>query len=262
MKHHSIAIVQSNYIPWKGYFDLIRSVDAFVLYDEVQYTKADWRNRNQIKTKQGLQWLSIPVRVKGRYFQKISDTEVVNNEWAELHWRTLCQAYARAPHFGSMKPWLEETFHKASQLTRLSEINREFISSILRFLDVRTNLMWSDSVPKLSTGKNERLIEICRHFGATVYLSGPAANTYLQKDLFKEQGIRIEFADYANYPIYPQLHGAFEHSVSILDLLFNTGSSALDYLKPAGVGTRPVQVQHSDTQENAPGDTPHEPVAQ
>ena len=77
-----VAILQSNYIPWKGYFDMIASVDEFILYDDMQYTRRDWRNRNQIKTAQGLKWLTIPVCVKGKYYQKIRDTEIAKSNWA------------------------------------------------------------------------------------------------------------------------------------------------------------------------------------
>src|SRR5438046_4323553 len=92
------AIVQSNYIPWKGYFDLIRRVDEFILYDDVQYTRRDWRNRNLIKTPQGLRWLTIPVEVKGKYYQSIRDTKIADPVWAASHWQTIVHNYGRAPH--------------------------------------------------------------------------------------------------------------------------------------------------------------------
>src|SRR6476661_5616886 len=103
----SIAIVQSNYIPWKGYFDMIRSVDEFILYDDVQYTRRDWRNRNRIKSSHGAQWLTIPVEVKGKYLQKIKETRVSDRLWARNHWRTLCCCYGKAPCFREFKEPLE-----------------------------------------------------------------------------------------------------------------------------------------------------------
>src|ERR1700754_2429408 len=97
-----VAIVQSNYIPWKGYFDLIAAVDEFILYDDMQYTRRDWRNRNQIKTPLGVQWMTVPVQVKGKYYQKIKDTEIDGIDWAEAHWRLLAQNYRRAAHFNEI----------------------------------------------------------------------------------------------------------------------------------------------------------------
>jgi hypothetical protein len=99
----TIAIVQSNYIPWKGYFDLIARVDEFILYDDMQYTRRDWRNRNLIKTAQGLQWLTIPVDVKGKYFQRINETQISDANWAEVHWKSIVHTYARAPFFAQYK---------------------------------------------------------------------------------------------------------------------------------------------------------------
>lgn len=94
-----IAILQSNYIPWKGYFDMIAAVDEFILYDDMQYTRRDWRNRNQIKTPQGVQWLTVPVRVKGKYDQTIRETEIDGIDWAGTHWKIIAQNYRRAPRF-------------------------------------------------------------------------------------------------------------------------------------------------------------------
>lgn len=109
-----VAILQSNYIPWKGYFDLIGAVDEFILYDDMQYTRRDWRNRNQIKTPQGVQWLTVPVRVKGKYEQKIRDTEIDGSDWAVAHWKALVQNYARAPHFAEIAAWLEPLYLSGS----------------------------------------------------------------------------------------------------------------------------------------------------
>lgn len=102
-----VAILQSNYIPWKGYFDLIAAVDEFILYDDMQYTRRDWRNRNQIKTPQGLQWLAVPVQVKGKYHQTIREAEIDGNDWAEVHWKTLVQNYRHALHFNEITAILD-----------------------------------------------------------------------------------------------------------------------------------------------------------
>lgn len=117
-----VAILQSNYIPWKGYFDMIAAVDEFILYDDMQYTRRDWRNRNQIKTPQGVHWLTVPVQVKGKYYQKIRETEIDGTNWASTHWKALEQNYRRAPHYTEIASWLEplyleESFTHISPLT-------------------------------------------------------------------------------------------------------------------------------------------------
>jgi hypothetical protein len=227
-----IAISQSNYIPWKGYFDSINAVDEFVLYDDVQYTRRDWRNRNRIKTPHGPSWLSVPVQVKGRFEQKINETLIADPAWGAEHWRTIAHAYARAPYFAEYRPIFEPLYRGPSP-TRLSEVNYRLLMAICEILGVRTKLSWSSDYA-LADGKNERLIEICRQAGATTYLSGPAAKSYVDEAQFAEAGIAVEWADYSGYPEYPQLHPPFDHYVSVLDLLFNVGPNAPACMKSFG----------------------------
>ncbi|MDT6960368.1 WbqC family protein [Cupriavidus sp. SZY C1] len=226
----SVAIVQSNYIPWKGYFDMIASVDEFILYDDMQYTRRDWRNRNQIKTPQGVQWLTVPVQVKGRYDQKIRDTEIdTSTEWARTHWRTLEQNYRRAAHFDEVAKWVAPLYCDAVY-GNLSEMNRVFIEAICAYLriDTRISNSW-DYV--LTDGKTERLADLCAQAGGTRYVSGPAARDYVDEAVFADRGIELHWFDYGGYAEYPQLWGEFTHGVSILDLLFNCGADARRYMK-------------------------------
>jgi hypothetical protein len=230
-----IAILQSNYIPWKGYFDLINSVDEFIVYDDMQYTVADWRNRNRIKTKQGIQWITIPVNKKGRLNMKISEVKVADTRWAKKHWTTLSNAYAKTDYFKKYAEIFEDIYlHRANTLTSLSEINFLFITEINRFLGITTNMRLSSEF-KLGEGKTERLLNICKQTGADTYLSGPAARDYLDEGVFNSGGINIQWMEYNNYPQYSQQHGAFEHGVTILDLLFNTGEEATRYMKSFGI---------------------------
>jgi len=134
-----IAIVQSNYIPWKGYFDLIAAVDEFVLYDDVQYTRRDWRNRNQIKTSTGLQWLTVPVLTKGKYLQKIRDTQIDGRDWATSHWRSLVHNYRRAPYFFEIADWLEPIYRDES-FTHISSLNRRLLEAICQYLKITTTI--------------------------------------------------------------------------------------------------------------------------
>jgi hypothetical protein len=227
----AVAIVQSSYIPWKGYFDLIQSVDEFVLYDDQQYTRRDWRNRNRIKTAQGTIWLTIPVNVKGRYHQRIDETTVSDPGWAGRHWHTLEQAYGRAPHFEELRNVFQRLYLECDEAF-LSVINRRFLEAICDVLEIRTPLTSSRDYEAEGT-KTERLVSLCRAAGATSYLSGPTARAYLDESLFEEAGIELRFMDYAGYPEYEQLYPPFEHAVSVLDLLAHTGSSAPSYLERA-----------------------------
>jgi len=224
-----VAIVQSNYIPWKGYFDLIRAVDEFILYDDVQYTRRDWRNRNKIKTPQGSQWLTIPVKIKGKYDQTIQDTRIINPAWARRHWRTICHNYAKTPHFAAYRERFEQLYLGCDEKL-LSRVNYRFLGAICGMLGIGTQISWSKDYA-VASAKTERLVDLCRHAGATEYLSGPAAKHYLAPELFDAAGIALSFADYSDYPEYPQMFGPFEHEVSIIDLLFNTGPNAARYLK-------------------------------
>jgi hypothetical protein len=223
-----IAIVQSNYIPWKGYFDMIAAVDEFILYDDMQYTRRDWRNRNQIKTPQGLQWLTVPVKVKGKYHQTIFETEIEGAGWALVHWKSLQQNYRRAPHFEEISAWLEPLY--LGTYTRLSDLNRAFLEGICSYLGVKT-LISNSSDYTLSDGKTERLANLCVQAGATEYISGPAARDYVEANVFSDLGIQLSWFDYSGYPEYPQLWGDFSHNVTILDLLFNCGKEAPNFMK-------------------------------
>jgi hypothetical protein len=224
-----VAIVQSNYIPWKGYFDLLNLADEFILYDDMQYTRRDWRNRNLIKTANGLQWLTIPVQVKGRYFQKIRETEVGDPAWARDHWRSIAHSYSRAAHFKDYKDWAEELYLGAGERL-LSRVNYRFLTAICRVLGIRTQISWSMDY-RLAEGQTERLVDLCKQAGATEYLSGPAAKDYMDEALFEREGIALRYMDYSGYPEYRQLFPPFEHGVTVLDLIFNEGPEATRYMK-------------------------------
>ena len=226
----TVAIVQSSYIPWKGYFDLIRRADHVVLYDDAQYTIRDWRSRNRIKTKDGLLWLSIPVEVSGRRFQRVRDARIADPSWNRRHWKTIAAAYARAPHFSTYRDALEDLYDRASS-PWLSEVNRGLIEAMCAWLGITTPLSWSSEYP-LAEGRSERLLDLCVQLGARHYVSGPSARAYLDIPLFDRAGVSVSFLDYEGYAEYPQISGPFEHYVSALDLLLNVGPTAPRYLLP------------------------------
>ena len=225
-----IAILQSNYLPWKGYFDLMAAVDEFVLYDDMQYTRRDWRNRNRIKTPAGLQWLTVPVMVKGQFEQPIRDTCIDGAGWAQQHWRSLECSYRRAPSFDATAGWLEPLYR--CRWTHLSVLNRALIEAVCARLDIATRLSNSWDYT-LTADRSDRLASICEQAGAQVYVSGPAARGYLDEAVFRRRGIAVQWFDYGTYREYPQLWGAFEHQVSIVDLLFNAGADAAGLVRRA-----------------------------
>lgn len=222
------VILQSNYIPWKGYFDLMNMADVFVIYDEVQYTKNDWRNRNKIKTANGLTWLTIPVKQE-RLSQRIIDTQVHNNDWRKKHWNSISMSYSRAAYFKQYRSNFEQLYLNSAE-TYLSRINYDFFVVINEILGINTKLVWSNELA-LVEGKSERLVDLCKKVGADEYISGPAAQNYLQTDLFEKEKIRVSWMDYSGYPEYRQLYPPFEHGVSVLDLIFNEGPDASLFLK-------------------------------
>ncbi len=225
----TVVIIQSNYIPWKGYFDLIKKADELVLYDTAQYTKGDWRNRNKINTQQGLQWLTIPVDVK--FKEKPSIQEVTVNQrganWNVKHWKTIQQNYSKAKHFKTYKAVFEQLYLEELKGVRyLSKINYILIKKINELLGIPTRITWSADYD-LRGGKTEKLVNLCKDLEATHYLSGPAAKNYLDVEAFEKEKIEVRWMDYSKYPVYTQLFNhEFQHGVSIIDLLFNVGTEA------------------------------------
>jgi WbqC-like protein len=223
-----ICVIQSCYIPWKGFFDLIGRCDEYIIYDSAQYSKGHWHNRNRIKTARGLTWLTIPVLTAGRLKQPINEVRV-QKPWADKHWKAIELAYQRAPYFEQIAPGVKAWYERAGELDYLTEINLVFLRAIAEFLDIKTRFVTDDTYQPKGE-RMERLLGIVQAAGADRYLSGPAAREYFDEELFRTAGVTPEWMSYDKYPQYPQLHGEFEHAVSILDLLFNVGPSATRYL--------------------------------
>jgi|AntAceMinimDraft_16_1070373.scaffolds.fasta_scaffold30205_2 hypothetical protein len=239
-----VAIVQSNYIPWKGYFDLLNLADEFILYDTAQYTKNDWRNRNRIKTPNGPAWLTIPVRHK-HLSQTIKETRATNCIWRKKHWKTLQENYKKAPYFINYVDIFGSLLLGSRDMC-LSVINNKFLYAIRDLLGSTTKITQSSDYALIS-GKTERIVSLCKQAGASEYISGPAAKSYLRQELFEEAGIKVSWMDYSGYPEYRQLFPPFVHEVSILDLLFNEGPKASKYMKSFG------KTEHSRTSSSSDG---------
>jgi hypothetical protein len=225
----SCIITQSNYIPWKGYFDSINQVDVFVIYDDMQYTKRDWRNRNYIKTPQGLKWLSIPVEVSGKFHQKINETLVSDKSWNRSHWESIKQNYKDAACYKENKDWLENLY-MGCNFERLTDVNEYFLKEIGKYLGIETIYRRSEEFV-LCEDRTQKMVDICLEIGATHYFTGPNAKQYIVEEKFSDRGIELNYFDYSGYMVYPQLYEGFEHGVSIIDMILNLGRETKNYMK-------------------------------
>lgn len=224
------VITQSNYIPWKGYFDQIAMADVFVILDSVQYTRRDWRNRNLIKTPFGPRWLTVPLETKGNYKTEIDKMRVSDSKWWQRHLSTFRSYYNFAYHFERYEPIIRSWYEEAAEYEYLCDINKTLLQNICRHLGIKT-VFKSDREFELLRGKSDRLISICKQMNATHYLAGPRSQGYLDVDGFNANGIEVGWLDYSNYPDYRQQFGPFDHGVSIIDLLFNEGDLAPEFMK-------------------------------
>jgi len=225
-----VGIIQSNFLPWRGYFDFIREVDLFIVHDDLQYTKGDWRNRNKIKTRRGAEWITVPVHYQ-RTAQLIDETLIdYEKPWARKMLNRISESYRQAPYFTDFYPELEDGL--TTPTLSISDLNVRLIQWICGRLGVRTPLRMSREYRAQGT-KTERLIALLHQAGATSYLSGPAAQAYLDPEMFERAGVRLEFKTY-DYAEYPQLYPPFDPAVSVIDLLFMTGPDAQNFLEPPG----------------------------
>jgi hypothetical protein len=226
----TVVITQSNYLPWRGYFDMVRQADELIALDGVQYTRRDWRNRNVIRTAAGPTWLTVPVLATGRYFQPIDEVVVARSDWVEDHIRQITQHYSGAAAYGSVAPWLFERMREAATAPRLTDINRRLLAAISDRLGmsrpIRACATVLDPAAQRLMGANERLIALCLTVGAERYLTGPAAAAYLDVEAFAAAGIEVAWMNYDGYRPYAQCWPGFEARVSIVDVLLNCGRDA------------------------------------
>ena len=222
-----IGILQPGYLPWMGFFEQLYRCDIFVIYDDVQYDKHGWRNRNRIKTPQGAQWLTVPVLTKGKNKPMTGDVLIDNNEaWAKKHLRTIEQNYGKAPFFAAIFPICEEILSGA--WTKLIDLNMNFIYAFMEFLNVKREIVFSSSL-EIEGSRIQKLINICRHFGADTFYEGASGKNYIEEKSFLDAGIKVSYQEY-RHPVYQQLYGDFISHLSIVDLLFNHGKDSLSIL--------------------------------
>jgi len=227
----NVVILQPSYIPWRGYFDQIRRADLFVFYDDIQYDKHGWRNRNQIKTHQGKQWLTIPVHSKGvTQGIPIKDVRIDwSKPWAKSHLKSLTISYSKAPYFKGYLPLLKSMFERRDEF--LAGFTIETSKLLVHELGFTSTLfMRSSELVGVEGQKTDRVINVLKQVGATHYISGPSAVEYMEPEKFEAAGITFEYMQY-NYPEYPQLYPPYDPYVTILDLLFMTGGGASGYFE-------------------------------
>lgn len=242
-----VCVMQSNYLPWKGFFDLIRHSDCFVFLDNVQYTKKSWRNRNRIKSPRGPVWLTVPVTFSLSDRTPIEEVRVAGHGWASSHLRTIEACYAGAPFRDDTMAWLRPMLETAGNMERLSEINHFTIREIAARLGLSSRFVSaSDLLPAEILGSfahnADLMVQLTRAAGGDVCLNGPVAKAYTDEDHCRAHGIGVIWADYSGYAEYPQLHGDFRHDVSVIDLFMMLGPDAISAMKATGFdGSEPVQ---------------------
>ncbi len=225
-----ISIIQSAYVPWRGFFDLIGRCDFYVIYDSAAFSKGHWHNRNRIRRKGGAYWLTIPVSTAGRLGQPIDEVTVAA-PWAKRHWDIIRESYADTPGFAKESPWVKDLYAQVQNETHLSRINEVFLRAFAARLGLQVQIL-RDRTLDLVGNRVERLVSLCQAVGANVYLSGPAAKEYLDETVFGDAGIAVEWMTYGPYKSYAQPYEGFDGFVSVLDLLFCTGSEATKFIRP------------------------------
>jgi hypothetical protein len=222
-----VVILQPGYLPWLGFFDQMYQSDVFVIYDDVQYDKHGWRNRNKIKTAQGVQWLTIPVLTKGQEKPLVKDVLIdPQTNWRGTHLKAIKQNYSHATFFDTYIGMFEEIY--AKEWKYLIDIDMAFIFMLMEKLGLTRKIVFSNGLG-ISGKETRRLVDICRYFGASDYLTGDAAKDYLDEMLFSQNDISLHYHNY-QHPVYAQQYGEFVPNLSVIDLLFSHGKDSLDIL--------------------------------
>ena len=224
----TIGILQPSYLPWIGFFEQLKRSDIFVIYDDVQFEKNSWRNRNRIKTPQGVQWLTVPVLTKGGGFQLIKDTKINNNSnWQKKHIKSITQNYNKANCF---KDYSSSLFSILSEKWEyLIDLNIALINYINTILNIKTPIILSSSL-KSKGSKTERLIKIINELQGNCFYEGASGKNYLDELLFKKNNIDLKYQHFLPES-YNQLYGDFISHLSIIDLILNVGEKSYLYIK-------------------------------
>lgn len=219
-----IAILQSNYIPWYGYFKMISHVDIFIFLDNVQYTKNDWRNRNRVLINGTPCWLSIPVGQSIN--RKIQDVELPKNSWRKKHLNTIHHSYSKYPHFELVEKFIFP-FIQDESISKLSTLNQRIIESLsVNVFEFNTEFQQAHDDP-VNFSPSKRIANLAADYGATEYISGPKARNYLQNEHFSEVGVKLSYVDYGNLARSPMSNVTEESLLSIVHGISLYGKDAL-----------------------------------
>ena len=228
MERMKIGILQPGYLPWLGFFEQMHKSDVFVIYDDVQYDKESWRNRNRIKTANGVQWLTVPVMVRLETHPLVHEVKIDNKtNWRKKHLSSIRQNYSKAPYFKEYIAVFEEAYLKEWEC--LMDIDMYFILRLTECLGMENKKIVKSSTLNTTGDRIERLINICKLFNADTFYEGAAGRNYIDDADFAKHGIKVEYQDY-KHPVYKQLHGDFVPYLSVIDLLFNHGKESLAIL--------------------------------
>lgn len=220
-----IGILQPGYLPWLGFFEQIYRSDVFVIYDDVQYDKEGWRNRNRIKTANGVQWLTVPVIMSFKEHPLIHEVRIDNKQnWRKKHLMSMQQSYSKAPFYRKYIGMFEEAYSKGWQY--LVDIDMHFILELTNCLGMGDKKIVRSSTLNIDGDRIERLINICKKFNADTFYEGAAGRDYIDAAYFAQCGIKVEFQDY-KHPVYKQIYNDFVPYLSVIDLLFNYGDESL-----------------------------------
>ncbi len=224
-----VSIHQPCYLPWLGYFDKIARSDIHVVLDTVQFEKNSFTNRNKIKTSQGWCWLTVPVMTKGKYGRLSLTTLHIDNtqNWQSKHFKSIIMNYKNAPFFDRYIESLK-SFYEEKHWTFLGKLNIEMLKYFLSILGINTKIVMASSI-KPDGKKSDLILNICRNFGATEYISGELGRNYLNEESFTDAGINVFYQEY-HHPVYHQLFEEFQPYMAIIDLLMNCGDESKNIL--------------------------------
>jgi len=190
-----VVILQPGYLPWLGFFDQLDRADRFVLYDDVQFDKGGWRNRNRVKGPNGPVWLTVPILTSGKGMPLIQDVQIdPKPPWIKKHVKTLRQCYGKAPFYEKFGRPIEQIL--ARRHDRLIDLDLELIYFLARSLDIASPMARSSELKIEDADPTRRLVRICRYFEADRYLTGDAAREYLREEEFEKGGIAVEYQNY------------------------------------------------------------------
>ena len=223
-----LSTYQPYFSPYPGFFYKASLSDIFVLLDHVQFPQGTtWTTRNRFKNDQGTLWMTIPVWKKGLGLQRIDEVKICREgHWARKHVASLQHAYSNAPYFAEHLDFVKELF--SNRFHKLIDLNLEIIHHLMRYLAIDTKLVLLSELGLQEKG-TRLLIDICKRFGASVYLAQHSARKYLDASLFQNAGVQLQFFKPPTL-IYPQLWGDFIYELSAFDLLFNCGPKARQIL--------------------------------